>query len=274
MRRRCCNSSQANSRASTAIGSMKKQCFSAQAPRADMASGDVVICDDQDRLAQRAAAFVAERINQARPPHRFLLALTGGSTPAATYRQLATMDVDWSRTHFLLSDERCVPLDDENSNYRMAFENLLGRIPVGESQIHPVRTELSPEAAAEDYESLLRSLGDAELPAIDLVLLGLGSDGHTASLFPAQPEVEEHDRLVLATRAALATGGGPMRRVTFTLPLINAARGAAFIAAGTEKASTVSAALGAGSRPSVPAARVRPPGGVTWLLDKAAAAEL
>lgn len=217
------------------------------------------------RVVANAAAAIAAR-------GRFDLALSGGSTPLRAYAHLAAPPlrdaVDWAQVHVFWSDERCVPPDDPQSNYGAAKAALLDALALPAGNIHRVRGELPPAEAAEDYrQQLAAHFHTPSFPIFDLILLGLGSDGHTASLFPGS--------------AALRTGEVPVTenyvssleswRLTFTLPLINAARQVIFMVTGDDKAAIVSEVLSPSGRP-LPAKAVNPhSGGLTWLLDAAAA---
>jgi 6-phosphogluconolactonase len=213
----------------------------------------------------------------------FHVALAGGTTPAALHRVVAEqsdLDSAWHRTHAWFGDERAVPPTDRRSNYRMALDTLLGPVPLPESQVHRMEGEAPDLAgAAARYEQAMRAaLGDDGTgpPVFDLVWLGLGADGHTASLFPGSPALEENHRAVIAVE------GGPPdtpQRLTLTLPVLSAARRVIFVVSGTDKAEAVAATL----EPAVgtpwdalpPAARVRPaPGRLLWLVDEAAASRL
>lgn len=206
----------------------------------------------------------------------FTIALAGGSTPKPVYERLASADsagsIDWSRVHVFFSDERCVPPDDTQSNYRMAREAVLSRVPIPERNIHRIRGEEPPELAAAEAERSLRALfADAVVPSLDLVLLGLGDDGHTASLFPGTAALRETSRLVVPQYV------DKLRcwRVTFTPPLLNAARKVAFIVEGAGKAATLHAVTEGPFQPDVlPSQLVQPAGGVDWLVDVAAASRL
>jgi 6-phosphogluconolactonase len=206
---------------------------------------------------------------------RFTVALAGGSTPRALYRLLADdkgpyrTRVPWESTHVFFGDERMVPPDDPESNARMAFEALLRHVPVPEEQVHRIRGENpDPERAAEEYEEMLRStfrLAGRERPRFDLVLLGLGADGHTASLFPGDRALEERDRLVVPSTAPVP----PRSRVTLTLPVLNNASSVLFLVSGATKAPAVQRVR---RGENLPAARVRPENGaLLWLCDRPAA---
>ena len=201
------------------------------------------------------------------------IALAGGSTPRAAYERLAAMEVDWSRATLWFGDERCVPPDDERSNYGMVraalLDHLAGEVPV----VHRMEGERGPHEAADDYERLLHeSLGDGR-PQLDLVLLGLGPDAHCASLFPGQPTLEERERWAIGVEEA---GMEPyVPRVTLTLPAINAASEVVFLIAGADKADAVRRAFVDEPSREAPASLVAPESGrLVILLDAAAAAGL
>jgi len=207
----------------------------------------------------------------------FHLALAGGSTPKTLYRLLAqprhAARIEWSRVHVWFGDERCVPYDHPDSNYRMAREALLDRVPLPPAQIHPMPTALSRlRLGATEYARLLRMLlprDPAGHPVFDLVLLGMGPDGHTASLFPGTCGLHERERLVAAAYVDKLHAW----RITLTLPAINAARHVMFLIAGAEKAAPLAHAM-AGAVPPLPVQRVAPSGELEWWLDTAAAAQL
>jgi 6-phosphogluconolactonase len=204
--------------------------------------------------------------------------LAGGSTPRVAYEAFVetalAVDLDVSKATLWLGDERCVASDDERSNYRMVKESLLD--PLGPDrrlpEVHRIRGELGPEPAADDYEGALRSAGPPEL---ELVLLGIGPDGHTASLFPGQASLQERSRLVLGVPEAGLEPFVP--RVTLTLPAIAAARHVVFLASGESKANAIAAAFGPKSKPDpqVPSSLLPPLAEeITVLLDPAAADRL
>ena len=231
-------------------------------------------------LFEAAAEEVVRAANQAVAQRgRFTIALSGGSTPKNLYTLLATnarTSLPWDRMYFFWSDERHVPPADPESNYRMAEEAMLSKIPVAASNVFRVPTE-NPDAAAaaEAYEQTLRKFFAVEagqVPRFDLILLGMGPDGHTASLFPETAALREKSRLVVANWVEkLKTS-----RITFTLPLLNAARCVAFLVSGTDKASALHEVL-EGNAPGeqYPAKLVRPGDGkLIWFLDRAAASGL
>jgi 6-phosphogluconolactonase len=201
------------------------------------------------------------------------VALAGGSTPRRAYELAAQSDADLSAATLWLGDERVVPPEDERSNARMVRESLCERLPdERRPRLLPVDTALGHDAAAAAYEALLRqTLGNH--PRVDLALLGLGPDAHTASLFPGKPALHETRRLAVGVPEAGMEPQVP--RVTLTLPLFNTAREVVFLVAGADKAEAVRRAFGDPPDPSAPAAHVRPGAGtLTLVLDAPAAAEL
>lgn len=233
---------------------------------------------DPSEAAQAAAREVVEASNDARNDHgTFRPAFSGGSTPrllfdALTGPALRTL-VDWTRARIFFVDERCVTPDDERSNYRLAKERLIDPLRLPRSNVFRIRGEEEPRLAALEYEEILkREFGRRTRPRFDLVLLGLGSDGHTASLFPGTRALDEKRRRVVANW--IPTMGE--WRVTLTLPVVNAARRAVFLVTGAEKAAIVSTVLRAkrGAR-RLPASLVEPRrGSLIWILDQAAARRL
>lgn len=234
-----------------------------------------------DAVARHIVSCAAEAISIA---GRFTFALAGGSTPRAAYWRLGTGELahqlDWQRTHVLWGDERCVPPEDPRSNYRMAKEALLDRVPIPPPQIHRIRGEDDPEQAAAEYELELRALLNREQcpqperseGSPDLVLLGLGDDGHTASLFPGRAAVHETERWVVA----VPPPAGNMWRVTLTPAVLNRARNVTFVVSGSTKAQRLEQVLQGPFTPGVlPAQAIRPlEGRLTWMVDEAAGARL
>jgi 6-phosphogluconolactonase len=234
----------------------------------------VHVYDNPEELADAAAGGFAARADEAIGERgRFAVVLAGGSTPKATYEILArdyADRIDWSNVHVFFGDERSVPPDHEDSNYRMACEALLDHVPV--SSVHRMQGELPPDEAAEAYEQDLRNFfGTEELPRFDLILLGIGGDGHTASLFSETSALEVHDRWVVANPVLkLET-----TRITLTVPAINAARAVYFLIAGEGKADALAEILEGNSDPhEYPASLIQPQGGPTWMLDRPAASEI
>lgn len=237
----------------------------------------VRVLPDADALAEAAAKLVAERAQTAIAARgRFSIALSGGSTPRALHLKLAATplrdQVDWPRVHVFFGDERCVPPDDEQSNYHMARETLLSRVAIPETNVHRMQGELPPEEAATRYEEDLKQYFGADAPAIDLILLGMGDNGHTASLFPGLRAVHEQTRWAMAEYVAEVS----MWRLTLTPVVLNQPRCAVFLVAGAPKASMLKRVLEGPSTPSeLPAQAIRPvTGELLWLVDAAAAADL
>lgn len=245
---------------------------------------DLVVSRDRPELAAEAVRRVVAAAHDAiTQRQRFTLVLSGGSTPQLAYEMLASpqnvSQMDWSRTWLFFGDERCVPSDDPRSNYHMAAQALLEPVRIPADHVLAIPTDRgTPALSAAAYESQLRQFfGLSESgtrPHFDLVLLGLGNDGHTASLFPGMPSLDE-------TRAwAVGTPPGvlppPVDRVTLTFPVFNAARKVLFLVSGEEKATIVRDLLE--GQPDVkrrPASGIRPTSGrLTWLLDEPAAAKL
>ena len=241
----------------------------------------IEILPDAEALALRAAdvfAMAAQAAAAARG--RFAAALSGGETPRALYRLLARQQfaqkVPWRRVHLYWGDERCVPPDDPASNYGMARDAFLKHVPLAAENVHRMRGEGDPDAAGLAYDEELRALARLERPAsgvpvFDLVLLGLGRDGHTASLFPHSPALDEEERFCVATEAP---DGSP--RLTVTLPVVNSARRVMVLVSGSDKAGMVAEVFESLRVPkAVPAQAIAPvKGQLLWLLDETAAAEL
>ena len=243
------------------------------------AAAAFVVLPDAGAVARRAAEeFVARADDAVARAGRFAVALSGGSTPRRTYSLLADpaapfrAAVDWARVHFFWGDERPVPPDDRQSNYRMARETLLSHVPVPADNVHRIEGEKPAEEAARGYESVLREFfrpGPGDFPRLDLIFLGMGEDGHTASLFPGTDALAERTRWVAAPWVPkLST-----RRITLTFPVLNAASAVFFLVCGADKAP-VARGIRQGDPASreLPSARVRPTHGeLVWLLDSAAA---
>jgi 6-phosphogluconolactonase len=208
---------------------------------------------------------------------RFTVALSGGSTPKALYSLLAAnyADFAWNRIFLFFGDERHVPPTDPDSNYRMVNESLLTKIAIPAENVFRVPAE-NPDAAAaaSDYEARLRrffELKPGEFPRFDLILLGVGPDGHTASLFPDSPALDEQSRLVVANWVAKFN----THRITFTFPVLNRSAEVMFMASGADKADMLHKVLEAKNTPPLPSQRVQPSDGkLLWMLDEAAAAKL
>jgi 6-phosphogluconolactonase len=241
-----------------------------------MAGPQLRVLDNREAVARTAAQWVHDRAwTAANARGRFTLALSGGTTPRALYKQMAAAPrLPWNRTVFCFGDERCVPPDDPESNFRMARETLIGLPFVAQSNVYRIKGELPPEEAAADYEQTLRKLfpGVSTFPSFDLVLLGLGPDGHTASLFPHSPALVERTRWVAANWVEKFK----THRITLTFPVLNAAAEVLFLVVGEDKAWALREVL-KGSAPvaEIPARGLSPTSGrLTFLVDRAAAAGL
>ncbi len=240
---------------------------------------NVVIFSDGDKLSHAAAAYVVQIAGDSIAAHgNFTLALSGGSTPKKLYTLLASepyrSQIDWTRVEIFWSDERCVPADDPESNYRLAQEVMLCKLPIAAKQIHRMPAdEADRNAAAHAYTQEMRQVfGTDGTPSFDLIQLGMGPEAHTASLFPHQASLQEQQRLVMS----VSVPKPPPPRLTFTPVLLNAAHHVLFLVTGAEKAEAVQAVLEGEQRPEeYPAQIVQPHNGdVTWMLDAAAAAKL
>ena len=227
--------------------------------------------DNAMMLAQNVAEWLCARAEAG--GRRFSVCLSGGSTPRQLYEQIATPAIasrfPWPRVHWFWGDERFVPQNDPDTNYRMAQDALLSRVPIPTGNIHPIPTEgLSAEEAAAAYEATLKKFYGADVlapdrPLFDVTLLGIGENGHTASLFPGQPALRETQRWVVA-----AVGAKSEPRITLTYPALDSSRDVAFLATGDRKRDVIARAQG-GDR-TMPAARVRPVGRLHWFTDRAA----
>ncbi len=255
---------------------------------------EIVVLPDRAALAREAAmrfvALAREAITArtlSGVEGRFAVALSGGSTPRELYAFLATPEfssqIDWARVHFFWGDERAVPPDHPDSNYRMAYETLLSRVQLPAQNVHRILAEQPPTDAAREYEETLRTFfapspakrgraGVGVLPRFDLILLGLGANGHTASLFPHTQVLHETARWV----AVSYIDEVKMWRITMTAPVINAAANVLWLVAGADKAATVRAVLRGEYRPDdLPAQLIQPISGrAVWLLDRQAASGL
>jgi 6-phosphogluconolactonase len=206
---------------------------------------------------------------------RFAIALSGGHTPEKMFSLWAQTaqyrdKTPWDRVHLFWSDERYVPADDPRSNYHMARETLISRVPIPAENVHPIPTSLTPpEECATAYEAELRKFFGSEPPAFDVQLLGIGEEGHTASLFPGSPVLDEKQRWVAAVRVAAE----PPQRITLTPVVLNQGRNTFFLVAGEGKRAILSAIRDeSSSKPSqYPAARIHPATKPIWFLDQAAA---
>ncbi len=244
-----------------------------------MAAPKLIILDDAQSLYVHAAEEIAHFAGEAICTHaEFMLCLTGGSTPAATYELLAErfrLSVDWKEVQFFWGDERCVPPNDPASNFGMANRTMLSRLDLRPEQIHRIRGEDPPEQAAREYEEDLRTsfgIGEGEFPRFNLTLVGMGDNVHVESLFPGSPALHERRRLAIAVEV-----DAPQRhRVTITPPVLNNSARVMFLVQGAGKAAAVKSALEGPRDPDrYPAQIIDPPHGeVIWLLDRPAASLL
>jgi 6-phosphogluconolactonase len=237
---------------------------------------EVEIVQDSSFLAERAAGEFTHLAGEAlRTRNRFTVALAGGSTPRQMYARLVSAPIDWEGIHFFWGDERCVPPGHAESNYRMADEALLSHIPISKYNIHRIPGELPAEEAARVYEAELHSFFEGMPVRFDLILLGLGGDGHTASLFPGTPAAREKVGWVAAVDHRLPPP--PLvERVTLTFPMLNAAARVLFLVSGADKAERLAQVLHGPFQPDLlPAQGVKPVNGsVLWLVDQDAAVML
>jgi 6-phosphogluconolactonase len=234
------------------------------------AFGTLRVFDDADALARGAAEYLIAQATGA----RFVLSLSGGSTPKRLYEKLAAADLrdrfSWARTQFVFGDERFVPHDDPASNARMVDEAMLSHVPVPPANVHRVPTVgVSPDEAAARYEAELKALYgadtlDPQRPLFDVMLLGVGDDGHTASLIPNEPALQERTHWVAAV-----AHGRPETRITLTYPALESSRQVVFLLQGEGKRAILDRILAGDD--SVPAGRLRPVGEVFWFADRAAA---
>ena len=236
------------------------------------------IFDDLEELSRYAAKLFVEQAAQSiAARNQFLVALNGGNTPMRLFQLLATdarAQVDWNKVHIFWGDERCVPPEDSGSSYGQARETLLSRVPIPDSHIHRIKGELGPSGASKEYSLTLKNLASPPLdwPRFDLVYLGMGEDGHTASLFPGSPvHVSEPAMPVTAHYQ-----DRPANRVTLTQPVFNSARLVAFMATGAKKANTLAEVLSDRYNPELyPVQRINPKEGeLIWLVDEDAASRL
>jgi 6-phosphogluconolactonase len=237
----------------------------------------IQVLPNLESLSRAAAELLVQQARQAISDHgRFSLVLSGGRTPRHTYELLSKDPfrdhLSWGQVHVFWCDERCVPPDDPRSNERMARQALLDHVPIPAAQIHPIRCAQRPHEAAEKYQDLIRAFFEGREARFDFVLLGVGENGHTASLFPRTYVLDEHDRWTVD----LCVDDQDLHRVTLTTPIINAAAMVAFLVTGTSKAQVLKEILeGPFDARRLPAQLIRPASGkMIWLVDKEAAALL
>ncbi len=230
-------------------------------------AGTIEVMKDADALAARAAQIIAGRVATATAPYRVVL--SGGSTPRAAYQLLAQQDVNWGCAELFFSDERFVLPDHKDSNYRMVRDTLLAGGKVEPRKLLTIPTDQTPQSAADRYDEMLRqqygaSILEEGVPLFHLTLLGLGDDGHTASLLPGQPVLKERERWA----AAVPEGRGEPR-ITLTYPALESSALIIFLVSGAAKRDALAQARGGG----LPAGALKPQGEVLWLVDAAAAGE-
>ena len=239
---------------------------------------EIRIFKDLEELSRVAANLFTEQAAQSiTERNRFLVALNGGTTPTRLFQLLASEErekVDWSKVHVFWGDERCVPPEDPGSNYEQARDVLLSHVPIPKPNVHRIQGELGPAEASKDYTLTLKQFADSSLgwPRFDLVYLGMGEDGHTASLFPGLPVDVEQPTLPVTAHYQ----DRPANRVTLTPLVFNSAHVIAFMATGEKKAETLAQVLTGGYNPALyPAQRIHPKDGrLIWFVDEAAARKL
>lgn len=239
---------------------------------------NTIISKDAKALSEKAAGWLTEQVEQALTKQdRFTIALAGGSTPKLLYNLLAAEPyrsrIDWGKLHFFWGDERFVPFEDQRNNAHMAHEALLERVPVNKKNIHHMLTTgPEPEEAAADYEKLLQTYFDGRPQTFDLVLLGLGNDAHTLSLFPGYSVVSESKKWVVA----FYLEEQHMYRITLTAPVVNMASRVAFLVSGGDKAAALYHVLTGEHDPALYPAQIIQPfnGELCWFVDEAAAADI
>ncbi|MGH7778257.1 MAG: 6-phosphogluconolactonase [Candidatus Binataceae bacterium] len=245
-----------------------------------MSEPKIIVLDDPQAVYVHAAEEIVHYSGEAVCTHgEFMIALSGGSTPAGVYEVIAErfeLSVDWKEVQFFWGDERCVAAADPLSNYAMANRAMLSKLPLKPAQVHRIAGELAPEAAAAAYEQELRrafNVSAGELPRFDLIMLGLGDNRHTLSLFPGDTAaLHETSRMVIPVKV----DAEPPWRITFTAPLANHAQRLMFIVTGAEKAAAVRDVIDGPRDPDrFPAQLIAPEDGeVVWMLDQAAASLL
>jgi 6-phosphogluconolactonase len=230
-----------------------------------------------DELSQAVASWMAGSIaDTLKKQDRFTIALSGGSTPRLLHKILAAPpykdQIEWSKLHVFWGDERDVPFEDDRNNAKMAYDTLLNFVPVPAAQIHIMRTDIGPVESAAEYEKILQAYFDKSPGSFDLVLLGMGDDGHTLSLFPGTAAVHEEK----AWTIAYFLKAQDMYRITLTKTIVNRAARVAFLTTGTGKAHALKEVLKGAYNPDLyPSQEIKPvPGELHWFVDEAAAAEL
>ena len=238
------------------------------------------IYKDSDELSREFAGWMADYISATlQKQERFTLVLSGGSTPKKLHTLLAASpykeQIDWTKLHIFWGDERFVPFEDDRNNAKMAFDTLLDHVPVPKEQIHVMRTDIQPETAATEYEKILRRYFPPAIPpttTFDLVLLGMGDDGHTLSLFPGTHAMHTEDKMV----QSLFLEQQDMYRITLTPPVVNQSACIAFLVSGKGKAAALKEVIEGDYKPDeFPSQVIKPLNGeLHWFVDEAAAATL
>ena len=238
---------------------------------------EIVVRENIDELSKELADWFADYVVEVlKKKSGFSFCLSGGSTPKKFYQLLASQNfqkkIDWKKIHFFWGDERAVPFTDDRNNARMAFENLLSKLPVKKEQIHIIPTDKEPEPAAAAYQKLLKKQFAKSKHSFDFVLLGLGDNAHTLSLFPGYNVVQEKEKWV----SSFFLEEQNMYRITLTAPVINKAAAVAFLVAGADKADAVKHILKGASNSSLYPAQVIHPvqGRLFWWMDKTAAEKI
>jgi 6-phosphogluconolactonase len=237
----------------------------------------VLIAKNLDELSFNAADWITKYIGKTlKKQDRFTFALSGGNTPKKLYQLLASpafnKKIEWEKIHFFWGDERYVPFSDERNNAKMVFDALLFHVPVNRENIHIIRTDIEPEDAAAEYEKLLHDYFAGRDHSFDLVLLGMGNNAHTLSLFPGYSVVTEKEKWVVSFRLREEQ----ITRVTLTAPVVNAAAHIIFLVSGADKAHALQQVFSAEYNPELYPAQVIQPytGELYWWVDEAAAVDL
>ncbi|RAJ10922.1 6-phosphogluconolactonase [Chitinophaga skermanii] len=235
------------------------------------------VAKDTHQLSENLAAWLSNYIqSKLQTQERFTFVLSGGNTPKALYALLAKAPynqmIEWEKLHFFWGDERAVPYEDSRNNARMAFDVLLNHVPVNPENIHPMLTDREPEQSAKEYEATLHRYFKGQENTFDLVLLGMGDDGHTLSLFPGLPIVHENKKWA----SAFFLDAQDMYRITLTAPVVNLASCIVFLATGEGKALTLKSVIEGVYNPDVyPSQVIKPENGeLHWFVDEAAAGAL
>lgn len=238
----------------------------------------IIVKENAAMLAQKATTLFHQTAKESIDRRgRFVVAISGGTTPGRMYRMLAeepySLAIPWDKTYIFWVDERCVPENDPASNYGSAKKDFLNRVPIPKTQLYPMPGELPPKQGAQKYQKALIDffhLEDGRLPTFDLIFLGMGTDGHTASLFPGHRTVDEKEKMVVAVK-----GGDPnVNRLTLTLPVLNRARQIVFLISGKEKAATLKTVF-ENHQARLPAQKIHAlDKELTWLLDRETASLL